>query len=410
MTMADFSIESTKTDTFPEKFRVAHSGDPISDEEHDYIQELEKLVSYFDELPVQEISTLPPADAALVTAKIPLRKNIMQALYADADKFCGKELSAKDAVRRLIFQKGRYEAERSKLEANLFLVREKIERRSGPTKNGISAIGNSNSELQIAVDLEIVVRSGRADPTIPPRKHDLHIALDSALTVIKKCCDRIRSKNKTQADILLDEFIRKLAGIGRVGLEGDHPELAIAALDSLKREFFVRKANSIKQQASLSLGIWALAVSFLLTAMYFVARWFTPSISGFLGSSLSNPAEGFFWIRKEFFLMGSGAAIGTWLSFSIRSLNLSFDDLGTIEDELLGPLFRISFVISLTMVLGLVFWTQAFSISIGEMKVMPPIRGATALLVGVFCGLSERALATAMSSRAAAFVKGISSA
>lgn len=108
--------------------------------------------------------------------------------------------------------------------------------------------------------------------------------------------------------------------------------------------------------------------------------------------------------------MGSGAAIGTWLSFSIRSLNLSFDDLGTIEDELLGPLFRISFVISLTMVLGLVFWTQAFSISIGEMKVMPPIRGATALLVGVFCGLSERALATAMSSRAAAFVKGISSA
>jgi hypothetical protein len=48
------------------------------------------------------------------------------------------------------------------------------------------------------------------------------------------------------------------------------------------------------------------------------------------------------------------------------------------------------------------------NIEVGMLKTTE-FRGVTSFLVGVFAGLSERALATAMAGRAAAFVRGIGS-
>jgi hypothetical protein len=58
----------------------------------------------------------------------------------------------------------------------------------------------------------------------------------------------------------------------------------------------------------------------------------------------------------------------------------------------------------------LLFWTSAINIEIGSLRTGPDFfkrAGSIAILVGMFCGLSERALATAISGRAAAFVKGV---
>jgi hypothetical protein len=51
--------------------------------------------------------------------------------------------------------------------------------------------------------------------------------------------------------------------------------------------------------------------------------------------------------------------------------------------------------------------TGALTIEIGNLKTSQ-LCGATAVPVGTFLGIAERALATAISGRAAAFVKGVS--
>jgi hypothetical protein len=109
-----------------------------------------------------------------------------------------------------------------------------------------------------------------------------------------------------------------------------------------------------------------------------------------------------------FLIAATGASLGTWLSFSIRRVSLTFEDLGLLEDDLLDPGVRVIFVIALTMTACLLFWTGAMNIEIGLLKTGSlKGDGEIAMLVGIFCGLSERALATAISGRATAFVKGI---
>src|SRR5205085_4893205 len=106
-------------------------------------------------------------------------------------------------------------------------------------------------------------------------------------------------------------------------------------------------------------------------------------------------------------LAGTGAAIGTWLSFSIREVQLSFDHLGVVEADLLDPAFRVLFVVALTVTACLLFWTGVMNIEIGNLKTTPAAldkAGTIALLIGLFCGLSERTLATSISGRAATFV------
>jgi hypothetical protein len=111
-----------------------------------------------------------------------------------------------------------------------------------------------------------------------------------------------------------------------------------------------------------------------------------------------------------FLLAAAGAAIGTWISFAIRRLDLPFEELTLLEEASLDPPFRILFVTGLTLIVCLLFWNGAVNIEIGNLKTGPAYfktSGTIAILIGMFCGLSERALATAVSGRAAAFVKGV---
>jgi hypothetical protein len=378
--MPNFSIKDEQKQGFLEYFEIV-TDMPLIPPEKPYLDELVAFVKFLGELPVGDVEKLPAGTAAIVRAKIPIRAETMRRLRSDAAAFCGGTLDPTKAMRRVLIQRGRYEAVRDRLEASLFVVEEKI------------VDGK-------AVDLDIRASSGGADNTVPPEKQALFVDLANARTVIAACCDRLRPKNPTRARDLLDEYVRKLAGCGRIGLQGDHPILAKAALGSHKIEFYSREAGSIKKRASEALFWRSVIIAIALAAPYFILRWLDQ-----LCPSIALPC--FLHERKEFFLLAAGAALGTWTSFSIRNLDLTFDDLGKLEDELLGPAIRIAFVVVLALTLGLVFWTKAFAISIGDMKVEPPIRGATALLVGIFCGLSERALATAISSRATAFVKGV---
>lgn len=189
--------------------------------------------------------------------------------------------------------------------------------------------------------------------------------------------------------------MRKLAAIGKLGLEGPNTTLAKLALDSLRNEFVAHEGPRIKNSYVCRLGpACGTAAALFLLAYVLVA---------------TGLVEREFWkLHKSFLLAGAGAAIGTRLSFSIREVELSFEHLGVVEADLLDPTFRVLFVVALATTACLLFWTGVMNIEIGNLKTTPGEfgrAGTVALLVGVFCGLSERALATSVSGRAATFVK-----
>ena len=204
---------------------------------------------------------------------------------------------------------------------------------------------------------------------------------------------------RDRANRLRADYVRKLFGIARVGLVGPNVELANLALERLRDEFVAHEAGRIKNAYVRSLGFAAVFAAALLFGMYAMIEY-----SVFLTSR--------FWAdHKVFLLAAGGSAIGTWLSFSIRRVTLPFDQLAVLEEDLLDPSVRVIFVVLLTIMVCLLFWTGAINLEIGELKTKLrnsdgnlPI-GAIALLIGLFCGIAERALATAISGRAAAFVR-----
>jgi hypothetical protein len=360
-----------------------------SSQEESYIEAVNDLTDRLADEETEDQARTNPAAAALLEARKALRHDAVDALRSAAIAFCAGQ-DIRTATESTFEIWGRYSAERDRLSGSLFVVREQLDKQNA-----------------LAIELLITVAPNLPPPNDKPsaEKQALFVALSRARTVVKtvhmRMQDRATSRFRrrfggaaneaTRADRLLDEYVRKLAGIGRLGLEGPHIELANLALDGLRSEFVAAEAGRIKNTYVRTLGLWAgiAAVAFFL--------FYGLVDVGFITS-------GFWSGHKAFLLAAAGAAIGTWLSFSIRRVTLSFDDLAILEEDLLDPGVRVIFVIALTIAVCLLFWTGATNIEIGNLKTSHFV-GATSFLVGVFAGISERALATAISGRAAAFVK-----
>lgn len=351
------------------------------------------LMSYFSQLPVAKLSSLPSLEQAVVRAKQPIRDALVVQVRVDADNFCDNKLDPLEGLRRLGVYRGRYEQERERLERRIFHVLDGDDGKNPPS-----------------YDFSLEIQSGTAQGQAVPEKTLLYAEATAAKTIVETVCDRMALSGAGGAHALRIESRRRLAGICRVGLEGDYPGIATAALNAFKTEFFLRQSGKIKRKASFDLLRIVIYFVLIMFAAYFFVRW-TP-----FGYDMMNPREimsreeTFFVKRKVFFLMAAGAAIGTWLSFVVRSLDIQFSDLATVEEEFLGPEIRVAFVVMLTIGFGLIFWTQAFSIKIGDMNVAPTLSGGTAMLVGLFMGVSERALSLAFTSQAAKFVSALGSA
>ncbi len=326
------------------------------------------------------------AQQAVRTARVDLRKKAFDTLRTDATNFASGQLPAADAATNAHVIWGRYLALREELARLLFVVREKVD-------------ANSN----LATDLLITVNNSLDNA--PQDKQTLYVAIEQADTIIRTVCEateRGRWRWRRQAaqarpgrgQRLRDQYVRKLGGIGRIGLEGPHTALATLALDGLRKEFVYSEAGRIKNKYLGRLGRVCGLAAALMLAGYFIVR---------LGWA---PSSNFLTFHQPFWLVGAGAALGTWASFSIRRQTLNFDDLAILEDDLLEPLARVAFVLLLTVTISLLFWLGAVQVEIGLLKTAQ-FKGTTSFLIGLFCGISERTLATAVSGRAAAFVRGI---
>ncbi|WP_454758747.1 hypothetical protein [Caulobacter segnis] len=196
-------------------------------------------------------------------------------------------------------------------------------------------------------------------------------------------------------DTKFNEAFDKLLALAQVGLPGVDPAVstAKAALASLQAEVVGREAGRIKNTYMVKLGSWALLGGAL----------------GFLAFFILD--QNFPWVSlrifkyRYFFLLWSGCMAGAWVSFATRKAILSFFDLVAVEDDQVEPPLRLLFTGILTVILALVFTTGLANVVIGGFQASSLlVSGSTAILVGAFAGLSEKALPAALMKRAQDFI------
>jgi hypothetical protein len=253
-------------------------------------------------------------------------------------------------------------------------------------------------------DVELVTR----DVLITPEQQALKTSLDSALGVVRvvfaeraaRTGNRLFfSRDAVQAlRLRRHDYVSQLYGIATVGLsqkDDSHPAFALADLVRFKGEFRDREAGLVKNDYLWRLGGWCLLAIVVAALCYFAAR---SQMLGVIGYNL-----------RRFFLLIVGASLGTWLSFSLRREVLSFEDLAVLERDQLDPSTRVLFIIGLVVVVGLLFWTSAITVGIGQFGTSDAMHkdGPAALLAGLLAGIAERALSTVVSKRAADFAGAI---
>jgi hypothetical protein len=193
-----------------------------------------------------------------------------------------------------------------------------------------------------------------------------------------------------------DDYVRQLEGIAYVGLfsnDPSHLSLAKLSLDALREEFVAREAGRVKNRYLRRLGKWCLVAATVSLFGYIVAR--------------QCPDASIVHDFRNFFLLAVGTSVGTWLSFSLRRVILQFLDLATLEEDQMDPAHRVLFMIALTTVVGLLLATDAVGFKLGGFTANIWAHGAWALLIGLLSGMAERAMAGAVSKRAADFAGAI---
>ncbi len=383
--MANIAVSDAVPSRFDGDFAIAtQSG--ATPEETAYVNRVNQILADLtNDEANDKVAGLTPARVA---ARKDRRKAAAQRLRKEAREYVDGSLILATAADNAPVTFGRYLADRDRLGRQLFAV----------------TLQMADDNKDLAVDLNITLNPDLPAPEDVPshEKQELFVQIGSAITVISTVCQQMRGRAdatdiRQRADRLLDSYVRKLFGIARLGLEGQFTQLATLALNEMRNEFVAQQAGRIKNAYVRSLGGAAAVIA-------------APLLLWYAGIVNSTPAAGWWYEHRMFLLAAAGAAIGTWLSFSIRRVQLSFADLAILEEDLLDPSVRVIFVVGLTMIACLLFWTGVMNIEIGNLKtnaIAFSNTGSIALLIGMFCGLSERALATAISGRAAAFVKGI---
>lgn len=303
-----------------------------------------------------------------------------------------KGTTSRIASANVSYTRGYYAAQRARLERKLFTV---------------NPVPGTGDDANFNVELKIGVTRGLPAPNDKPTQDqsDLYVEINRAETIVSAVCRQIRARSPEENKRglrLLGEYIDKLVGIGKVGLEGPQTALAKLALDNLRKEFVAREAREILNRYVRRLGAWSGGFAAFFFLIYILVRNY--ACTG------SAPCTSWWDAHRSFLLAAAGASLGTWASFSVRQVTLTFEQLAAPEEELLDAPLRVIFVVVLTMAACLLFWTGAINLKIGELNteaVSFSKIGTVAILVGFFCGLSERALSSAIAGRATAFIGGI---
>lgn len=238
-------------------------------------------------------------------------------------------------------------------------------------------------ELDETTMVDIIFKVISSDEEIPAELIELWHDAEYTNMIIKKLKD-------TDSGVK-EGYVKELLKLSKVGLEGEFPkhELAKKALKLLKSEITLHEGGRIKNTYMTRLGIEALiiiAVSVLIGCLF--------------KFGVFSQAEGIISISSYFFVL-TGAMTGTWISFGVRKLEITFDDLAVIEKDRMKPWLRLLFV-GLSSIILLLFINSSFftinvaGIDTNALKVNVELQ----LFLGIIAGLLEKKLAKGLFSKA----------
>jgi hypothetical protein len=199
------------------------------------------------------------------------------------------------------------------------------------------------------------------------------------------------------------------------GMNYPRSDIATYALQALHQEIVELEGGRIKNGYIRRLGVAAVASSLVAVAVWIVfvlaVRYGCDAIARMEATLRCVPSAdniALIPIIKTFALLWVGCQIGSWVSFNIRKVTISVYDLSNFESDRVEPLLRLLFTGLLSLVFGLIILTNIASVEIGGFGTKElQANGLIALLVGAFCGLSEQALASAVTIRAAETITAI---
>jgi hypothetical protein len=272
------------------------------------------------------------------------------------------------------------------------------ERRSART------LTEADGDLKQPVDLKFELGDG----VLSDEQAQLVAGVRKAVTVVSIVfVDRTSPEHRRRRGA----YITQLCKIADSGLQSQaSAATALRELQAFREAFVDHEASAVKNRYLRNLGIRVASIgtALLVLFLFAMAVEVRPG-TGVLHSALGERGAARFGEMvapmPSFLLLAFGACIGTWLSFALRRPNLTFEQLSLLEEDRLAPLARIFFVVGLTLVIGMLLYTDLLSIKIGDVGVDigdPNARAALpiALALGLMCGIAERALAEAVRSRA----------
>ncbi|PKL35838.1 MAG: hypothetical protein CVV44_20180 [Spirochaetae bacterium HGW-Spirochaetae-1] len=244
---------------------------------------------------------------------------------------------------------------------------------------GYFIVYQDNDDLRDIHYQQIKLRLGQ---DIPEDQLELRDQVDKTLTVLKMIFEDDDKKYFT--------YFRQLLSLSQLGLVGNsaNPKLAMRALNTMKDDILSLEGGKVKNIYMLQLGKAALKLSILPFALFFIVLYFgfSSTIPYYLCSII-------------------GSLLGVWLSFGIRKIYLKFEDLNILEKDRLNPYLRLFFSVALTIVICLLITTQAAVFEIGGLSTKNYLsKYEISFLVGVFCGISEKALSIKVGQQAAEFL------
>lgn len=187
-------------------------------------------------------------------------------------------------------------------------------------------------------------------------------------------------------ELTFKRYFKQLLSLARAGLVGPNaqPLISKQALINLQNEVLAREGGKVKNIYMKQLGGWSLifaCIAFVVGLVFFNCS-----------------------ILKEYsmyFFMWAGCMGGTWLSFGVRKIHLSFEELHIPEADRMNPITRLIFMGLTTMLFGLLLSSEIITVSVGEFS-SANLSGnlQLSLLFGMLAGLLEKALTINLYKRA----------
>ncbi len=244
-------------------------------------------------------------------------------------------------------------------------------------------------------------KSAEEDPppkggaTPPPAKRNAHVS----------AADRTKATFRG--------YFNNLFLIAQIALDGPQaqPRVGRSSLENLKNEILVREGGRVKN--NYMWGLLKSAFALGIVPVFFLA--FFEALKLQYSQDHGRPAQfnGSLWFTQPIILVlvtmafaWVGALAGTFLSFGIRNPSLTFDQLAIPEDHRMQPLLRLIYVGMLAVVAMAAILVKAVSISVGSLSTAHILEyPSAAFVIGLFCGLSERALGDKLRNSADAMTK-----